>query len=96
MGKVFDSSEPNRPDNRYWLYEDPIVYETGKNSIRYFEQARKIQFAKCDYVRASMGYRGELEEERRPGKLSALDLDALAEDPETLNWLISILQELII
>ena len=36
---------------------------------------------------------GRLIEQKKPGKLTALDLEALADDPDTLEWLISILQE---
>ena len=94
MGKITAETAQKRTDKRYWLYEEPVIYETGKNAIRYYQQAGKIQFATCDYVEA---YHDSLfdtvVEERKPGKLCALDLEALEEDPETLQWLISILQE---
>ena len=98
MGNTAHSTQ-KRADPRYWLYERPVIYETGKNAIRYYEQAGKIQIATCDYVIATKTYnydyeREEVQEERRPGKLSALDLAALEEDPETLHWLIGILQGL--
>lgn len=99
MGKMIATSTTGRADPRYWLYEKPVVYETGKNAIRYYERAGKIQIATCDYVVATKVYdydyeREEVREEKRPGKLSSLDLAALAEDPETLHWLIGILQGL--
>lgn len=97
MGKMTPDSTAGRADPRYWLYEKPVVYETGKNAIRYYEQAGKIQIATCDYVIATRVYdyeREEVREEKKPGKLSSLDLAALEEDPETLHWLIGILQGL--
>ena len=93
MGKIIAGEEPKRTDKRYWLYETPIVYETGKNAIRYYKEAGKIQIATCDYVEARKDNWGEMVEERKPGKLCALDLDALEEDPETCKWLIGILSE---
>ena len=96
MGKITPETEQKRTDRRYWLYETPEVYETSKNAIRYYEQAGKIQFACCDYVEAteSRWSATGIIEQRKPGKLSALDLNALYEDQETLKWLIGILQDL--
>lgn len=94
MGKYAADNGPKRADPRYWLYEEPVIYETGKNAIRYWEQAGKLQIATCDYVQATKTYSGEIREERKPGKLAALDLAALEEDPETLQWILGILQGL--
>ncbi len=96
MGKITPETEPKRTDRRYWLYEEPEVYETSRNAIRYYREAGKIQFACCDYVEAkeSRFSPSGIIEERKPGKLSALDLEALYEDQETLQWLLEILQEL--
>ena len=98
MGIMTAENTDRRADPRYWLYEDPVVYETGKNAIRYYKQAGKIQIATCDYIVATRVYgldREEVREERKPGKLAALDLAALEEDPDTLKWRIEILQGLI-
>lgn len=85
-----------RADRRYWIYEEPQVHSTGKNAIRYYPQAGKLQFALCDYVTATKDRTtGRITEETKPGRLSALDLDALGEDQDTLKWLLSILQPLV-
>ena len=96
MGNIAEQTE-RRTDRRYWLYEEPIVYETGRNAIRYYRQAGKIQIATCDYVevKRSQWTDSGITEERKPGKLCALDLEALREDPETLQWLLEILQALL-
>ena len=79
---------------KYWLYEEPETHETGKNVIRYYREAGKIQIAMPDYTDAYKDkWTGRLIEQKKPGKLTALDLEALADDPDTLEWLISILQE---
>lgn len=78
------NNESKKPDAKYWEHEAPQIKSTGKNVLRYYEQAGKLQVALPDYY----NYKGE----QRPGKLGALDLDALEEDPQTLQWLIAILQ----
>lgn len=92
MGKW--TADTLRQDQRYWLYEEPVKYATGKNAIRYYPEAGKVQFALPDYTAASLDRSGNMREETRPGRLAALDLNALREDPETLQWLIGILQGL--
>lgn len=95
MGKQTNTTMQQRTDRRYWLYETPEIFETGRNAIRYFKKAGKIQIAAPDYVEAHKSFfDGEMEEVRKPGKLCALDLFALSEDPETLRWLIGILKSL--
>ena len=95
MGKVTPDTETKRTDARYWLYEEPEYYETGKNALRYYPQAGKLQINACDYVVAHRDrFFDSMVEERKPGKPCALDLNALYEDQETLSWLISILEGL--
>ena len=97
MGKYSAETarEAAKDDARYWLYEEPETYTTGKNAIRYFREAGKLQIALPDYVKAKRDYTtGKLTETVLPGKLAALDLEALREDPETLDWLTGILQGL--
>ena len=85
-----------RADKRYWIYEEPEKHDTGKNCIRYFPKAGKLQIALCDYVTATKDRAtGEIVEETKPGRLAALDLEALEEDQKTLQWLLSILQPLV-
>jgi len=90
------TNNTQRADKRYWIYEEPEKHDTGKNAIRYFPKAGKMQFALPDYVTATKNRAtGEITEETKPGRLAALDLDALEEDQETLKWLLSILQPLV-
>ena len=86
---------PQKADRRYWLYEEPVKYDTGKNCIRYYPKAGKLQIALCDYVTATKDRSGNITEETKPGRLAALDLDALEDDQATLKWLLSILQGLV-
>ena len=94
-GFYFDTpSTESRTGKKYWLYEEPEIVETGKNVIRYYREAGKIQFAMPDYIDAYKDtWTGNLIEKKKPGKLSALDLAALADNPEALDWLISIFQD---
>lgn len=97
MGKLTEETRAQAAkemrDAKYWLYEEPELYTTGKNAIRYYQEAGKLQFALPDYVKTTFSY-GQRREEVKPGRLAALDLEALREDPETLQWLIEILQGL--
>ena len=81
---------------KYWLYEEPEVIETGKNAIRYYKKFGKIQIALPDYVNVCTNSQGEKIERKMPGKSAALDLVSLAEDQDTLLWLIDILQGYVI
>lgn len=93
MGKITEAAQEKRTDRRYWLYEEPEIFETSKNAIRYYKEAGKIQFACPDYVEAHFdNFFQKMIEERKPGRLCALDLTSLYEDPATLSWLISILE----
>lgn len=97
MGKYRAESAKDavKADARYWLYEEAETYTTGKNALRLYKDAGKLQIALPDYTKARRDYTtGKLIETVLPGKLSALDLEALREDPETLDWLIGILQGL--
>ena len=97
MGKLTDEKREaeNRKDHRYWLYEEPEVYETARNAIRYYQEAGKLQFALPDYVEiVRQSVLGTPTEIRKPGRLCALDLTALYEDQETLAWLLNILEGL--
>ena len=96
MGKLTSKEEAKQAateDARYWLYEEPELYTSGKNTFRLYQKAGKLQISLPDYVKSSFSY-GQRREEIKPGRLAALDLNALREDPETLQWLLSILQKL--
>ena len=92
---IYDNSEV-KANKKYWLYEEPEIRETGKNAIRYYPEAGKIQFALCDYIEARKDAWGVMREMKKPGKSAALDLVSLSEEQETLQWLIEILQSYLI
>lgn len=95
MGRITEENRQQQAqkDARYWLYEEPEVYTTGRNSFRLYKAAGKLQIALPDYVVVTRAH-GEQREELKPGKLAALDLEALQEDPETLEWLLAVLKKL--
>ena len=55
--------------NNYWENETPVEVDTGKNILKYFKQAGKLQI--------SMPYWEDDAGERRQGKTVTLDLTAL-------------------
>ena len=61
---------------RYWETETPVEVDTGKNVLRYFPQADKLQIA--------MPYWTNADGETKQGKTVALNISALLEsDGET-------------
>jgi len=61
----------------YWEHETPKVVDTGKNVLRYFPEAGKLQI--------SMPYWTNDAGEERPGKTVTLDLTAVQETPEAVE-----------
>jgi hypothetical protein len=55
--------------SRYWESETPITADTGKNVLRYFERAGKLQ--------VSMPYWTGADGERKPGKTVTVDIAAV-------------------
>ena len=97
MGKITEESIEREAEKnksyKYWEYEDPEEYETEKNVLRYFPEAQKLQVASPYYTKVIRTWT-ETKHQRMPGKPTALDLRALAEDQDTLEWFISILEGL--
>ena len=63
--------------NNYWEHETPVVVDTGKNVLRYFDQAGKLQ--------VSMPYWTNDAGEQRPGKTVTMDVAALLMSPDALE-----------
>lgn len=55
--------------NEYWNNEIPVEFDTGKNVLRYFKQAGKLQIC--------MPYWTDNHGEQKPGKTVTLDVFAL-------------------
>ena len=63
--------------NNYWEQETPVEVDTGKNILRYFKQAGKLQ--------VSMPYWTNDAGEKRQGKTVTLDIAALKGNPGALE-----------
>jgi hypothetical protein len=59
--------------SKYWEQETPQVVDTGRNVLRYFEKAGRVQI--------SMPYWTDDNGEQKPGKTVALDLEAVQLTP---------------
>jgi hypothetical protein len=63
--------------NRYWETETPVTADTGKNVIRYFKGAGKLQ--------VSMPYWTDKDGEQKPGKTVTVDIEAVKATQEALD-----------
>lgn len=70
----------------YWNEETPAVADTGKNILRLFRKAGRLQ--------VSLPCWTDDKGQERAGKTVTVDLDALSETPEALALLQSIMEEL--
>jgi superfamily I DNA and/or RNA helicase len=79
-----DSTMKNYLGNRYWENEKPVVVNTGKNILRFYKNAGKLQISKQDWniggVRIAMG------------EIVTLDITALKRTPEGLEIIKQILE----
>ena len=71
---------------KYWLFEQPEVLQTGKNTIRYYPKAERLVIHLPDYIKQDF-YGGEI----KPGKGVGLQLVPLSENQEVLKRIIEIL-----
>ncbi len=62
---------------KYWEEETPKVVDTGKNVLRLFDKAGKLQVAQPDWE--------DKDGMKKPGKTVTVDLDALRETPEAVE-----------
>ena len=65
--------------NNYWEKEQPVIVDTGKNVLRFFEKAGRLQISMPNW----MTKEGEV----KPGKTVTINVDALRETPDALNML---------
>ncbi|HHY33342.1 MAG TPA: hypothetical protein GX515_10110 [Firmicutes bacterium] len=69
--------------NRYWENEKPIVAASGKNVLRWFPKAGRLQVSLPDWE--------DGEGRTRPGKTVTLDVEAMreSEDAETARAILA-------
>ena len=79
--------EGNNQSYKFWLYEDPEVMQTGRNTLRYYPKAQRLVVHLPDYQDQKTG-------EIKPGKGTGLNLEALEESPDVLDRVLSILSGL--
>ncbi|MEI6287715.1 MAG: hypothetical protein WCP79_14520 [Bacillota bacterium] len=70
---------------KYWENETPVEVYTGKNRLKYFRNAGKLQISACDWQNA--------DGETKQGKTVSLDVEALCECTEALAILRDVLTE---
>ena len=69
----------------YWENEQPTTIDTGKNILRYFKEAGKLQVSQPNWINK--------ENEEKPGKTVTVDLKALKETPEALKLIKQIIEQ---
>lgn len=62
---------------RYWDSEEPVVADTGKNILRYFPQAGRLQVSLPNWTNDSG--------QQRHGRTITIDLNALCKCPDAVN-----------
>ena len=62
---------------RYWENEQPVTVDTGRNIIRFFKTAEKLQ--------VSLPYWKDSNGQEKPGRTVTLDIGALRGSPEALK-----------
>ena len=91
----FQQNANNRANPRYWESgEIPEIRETSKNALIYYKKAGRLQIRLPSYTVIERPGIDEAREVTKQGKLCGLNLDALRECPEVLDWLIGIFQDL--
>jgi hypothetical protein len=70
--------------NKYWETETPVVVDTGKNILKYFAAACKLQISMPNWTNA--------DGETKPGKTITVDVTALTEKAEALDILQQIIE----
>jgi hypothetical protein len=62
---------------KYWEDEQPLVADSGKNVLRLFEKAGKLQ--------VSMPYWTDKDGVQKPGKTITIDIQAVRATPEAIE-----------
>jgi hypothetical protein len=65
--------------SRYWEHEQPLIVDTGKNVLRFFEKAGRLQVSMPNWM--------DKDGESKPGKTVTLNVDALRETPGAVDVL---------
>lgn len=81
------TAQQSNQSAKFWLYETPEEVTTARNHFRYYKEAGRLTVSLPNYHDRETG-------EERPGKGVSINLNALAEEPETLQRLIEILESL--
>lgn len=71
---------------RYWDTEEPMIADTGKNVLRYFQKAQKLQ--------VSNPYWEDKDGKRQNGKTVTLDVAAAAESSEAVKMFRAVLADI--
>lgn len=71
---------------RYWDAETPLIADTGKNVLRYFRQAKKLQVSNPYWIDAQGN--------QQNGKTITLDIAAAAENAEAVRVLKAVLADI--
>lgn len=70
---------------KYWDAETPLIADTGKNILRYFSKAMKLQ--------VSNPYWLDKEGQQKNGKTVTLDIAAAAENAEAIRLLKTVMKD---
>lgn len=81
-----EQAEYSNQGGKFWLYEEPEVFETSRNCFRYYPKAGRLSVHLPDYT--------DQKGERKIGKGTSVNLRSLAEEPEVLDRIITILNGL--
>lgn len=71
--------------SRFWETEKPVVLDTGANVLRHYQKAGFLMVHKPDYEKG---------DQILPGKCVGLNLEALRDSPQELEYLIQTLEAL--
>lgn len=75
-------AENNNQSAKFWLYEKPEVFTTGRNCFRYYPKAERLSIHLPDYI--------DRDGIQRCGKGTSINLASLADEPEVLQKIIDI------
>jgi hypothetical protein len=68
---------------KYWEEEEPVVVDTGKNVLRLFGKAQKLQISNPYWL--------DKDGNQKPGKTVTLDIEAVLKAPDAAELFRSIL-----
>ena len=72
--------------NEYWNDETPMIADTGKNILRYFPKAGRLQI--------SLPYWRDKNGEQKNGRTVTLDVAAAAENVEAVRLLKAVMKDI--